>query len=100
MGGSRNYLKSFLLLESISGKSAAIESEHLLGLQLFSQDNQSGIGKIHRDIAIFFHQGCDPSQARRGGRDQLKRASQEKLKTNFLSLPLRPNEVKRLGQSR
>jgi len=100
IGRSRNYLKGFPPAKAVGAKSATIQSEHPLGFQLFSQDNQSGIGKIHRDVAIPFHQSCNPSEARLGRRNQLKRPSQDKLKNGFLRPPLRPHQVERLGQDR
>ena len=55
---SRNDLKRFPAIESVNGKSSSVQSKHLLGLQLFPQNNQSGVGKIHRDVTVPFHKDC------------------------------------------
>src|SRR3989338_10257067 len=97
---SRNHAKGFSPIHSVGREAAAIQGKHPVGLQFFPQYNQSGVGKIHRDITIPFHQSCNPSEARVRRGNQLKSAPQDKLKGDFLGLPFRSNEVKRLGEDR
>ena len=98
--GSRDYLERLIPVHSVCRESAAIQREDPVGLHFFAQNNQSGVGEIHRDVAIFFHQRRNPLQAGWGRRHQLKRPSKDKLKTSFLSPPLRPDQVKGLGEHR
>src|SRR5262245_2464595 len=87
-------------MHSVDGKAASVQRKHTLGFKLFSQYSQSGIGEIHRDVAILFHQYGDSSKAFRRRRHQLKGASENKLKTSFLRAPVRSDQVKRFGQDR
>src|SRR3990172_7142821 len=98
--GLRYYVESSVLVDSVRGKSAPVQSKDPVGLQLFAQNNQRGVGKIHWDIAILFHQRRNPLQAGWGRRHQLKRASEDKLKGSFLSPPLWPDQIERLGKHR
>ena len=98
--GLRDYLESPVSVDSVRGKSAPVQRENPVGLQLFAQNNQRGVGEIHWDIAVLFHQRRNPLQAGWGRRHQLKRASEDKLKGGFLSPPLWPDQVKCLGEHR
>ena len=96
----RNQPKGFSLIESVRRKSTAIQGKNQVGLQLFAQGDQSGIGKIHGDVSILFHQERNALKAFWGRRNQLKGSSQDKLKGIFLSLPGRSDQVERLGEYR
>src|SRR3990172_13171544 len=98
--GLRDDLESPVSVDSVRGKSAPVQSKDPVGLQLFAQNNQRGVGEIHWDIAILFHQRRNPLQAGWGRGRQLKRASEDKLKGSFLSPPLWPDQIERLGEHR
>jgi hypothetical protein len=99
-GRSRDHAKRLSPIHSVRRKAAAIQCKHPVGLQFFPQYDQGGIGEIHRDIAVPFHEARDPLEARVRRGNQLKSTSQDKLESNFLGLPLRSNQVKRLGKDR
>ena len=99
-GRSRDYAERLSPLASVGREATAIQCEHLVRFQFFSQHNQSRIGKIHRDIAIPFHQRRDPLEARMRRRNQLKSASKDKLQSHFLGTPAGPDQVKRFGKNR
>ncbi len=96
--GLRDYLEGSIPIHSIRGKAAAIQRENPVCSQLFAQHNQGGVGKIHWDIAISLHQSRNPLQAFRRGRNQVKSASENKLKANFLRAPLGSDQIERFGQ--
>jgi hypothetical protein len=100
VSGLGDYLEGSLPMHSVRGKSAAVQCKDALGFQVFRQNDQSGVGEIHRDIAILFHQDRDSLKTlpRRG--DQLKGSSENKLKAGFLVAPARPDQVKSLRQYR
>jgi len=52
--GLRNNSEGSIPIHSVGGKAATIQCKNPIGFQLFSQDDQSGIGEIHRHIAISF----------------------------------------------
>ena len=50
-----NDSESAIPIHSVRGKAAAIQRKSPVRFQLFSQDDQSGVGEIHRYIAVSFH---------------------------------------------
>src|ERR1043165_4784162 len=93
-------LESAVSMHSVGGKSAAIQGKHPFGFKLFRQNGQSGVREIHRDVVVLFHQDRGSLKTFRRRRDQLKGASEDKLKTSFLRAPARPDQVQSLGQYR
>src|SRR5262245_53309374 len=93
-------LESSISMYSVGGKAAAVQREHPLGFKLFSQDSQSGVREIHRDVMVLFHQNRDAFKTFHRRRHQLKGTSEDKLKTSFLRPPTRPDQVKRFDQHR
>jgi len=87
-------------MKSVDRKSSPVQCKHLVGLQFFPQNNQSGVGEIHRDVAVPFHQDRDSLETFCRRWYQLKSSSQDKLKTNFLRPPLRPDQVERFREHR
>lgn len=92
--------ESSVSMHSIGGKAAAVQCKHPLGFKLLSQNSQSGVREIHRDVAVPFHQDRDSLKTFRRRRNQLKGASEHKLETSFLRAPAGPDQVKRFGQYR
>jgi hypothetical protein len=92
--------ESSVAVHSVGGKPAPVQCEHPLGFKLLRQNSQSGVREIHRDVAVFLHQYRDSLKTFGRGRHQLKGASEDKLKTNFLPAPARSDQIKRFGQYR
>ncbi len=95
--GLRDYLEGSIPIHSVRGKAAAIQRENPVCFQRFSEHNQGGVGEVHRDITISFHQNRNPLQAFRRRGDQVKRPSEDKFETSFLCAPLGSHQIERFG---
>jgi hypothetical protein len=93
-------LESSVSAHPVGGKAAAVQCEYPVGFKLLGQDIQSGVRKIHRNVAVLLHQDRDLSKTFGRGRHQLKGASKNKFKTNFLRAPARSDQIKGFGQHR
>ncbi len=90
---SRENLKGLTLMKSVDRESSPIQCKHMMVLQLFPQNYQSGVGEIHWDVTVPFHQNTGSLETFSRRWHQMKSSSQDKLKTNSLRSPLGPDQV-------
>jgi hypothetical protein len=87
-------LESSVAMHSVGGKSAAVQGKHPVSFKVFRQHSQGGVGEIHRDVPVLFHEDRHALKTFRRRWDQLKGASEDKLKTSFLrASPAQPSKA-------
>ena len=93
-------LKGSISIHSVRGEAAPVQRKNPVDIQLFPQDSQGGVGEIHWDVSVLFHENRDPLKTFRRRRHHLKCAPENKFKASFLRVPARSYQVKRFGQYR
>ena len=89
----RKDVEGLLSGQTIDREPAPIQRKDAICLQVFAQRHERGIGKVHRRITVFLHQGGNAPQTLARGRNQHESAAQQKFEADVLRLPGRSGSV-------